>query len=64
MRSPQSAMKAGMIKAGMPKQREISPYEMIAPSEPQTFWKTLLVFSTSPGRRSVTKLWSAAPVLK
>ena len=36
-----------MIKAGIPKQREISPYEMIAPSEPHTFWNTLLVFSTS-----------------
>ncbi len=56
MRNPQRAIKAGIIKAGIPKQREMSPYEMIAPSEPHTFWKTLLAFSTSLGRRSVTKL--------
>lgn len=30
-------MKAGMMKAGIPKQREISPYDSRAPSDPQAF---------------------------
>ena len=34
-------MKAGMIKAGIPKQREISPYDSRAPSDPQAFWNVL-----------------------